>query len=96
MALAREFECKGWTADQYDALIVRCAERLNLAPDQIWPGNVFHWAAVTPTGLHVVDVYESREAGDRLAQEQIGPVAQELGLPMPEITEYEVHSFLTR
>lgn len=96
MALAREFQCKGWTADQYEALLARCAERLNLGRDQIWPGNIFHWAAVTPTGLHVVDVYESREAGDRLAQEQIVPVAQELGLPMPEITEYEVHSFLTR
>ncbi len=96
MALAREFDCKGWTAAQYDALIDRCAERMNLERDRLWPGNMFHWAAVTPSGIHVVDVYESREAGDRLAQEQIAPVAMELGLPMPEITEYEVHSVLAR
>jgi hypothetical protein len=40
-------------------------------------------------------VYESREAADRLAAEQIGPIAGALGLNPPEITEYEVHRILT-
>jgi hypothetical protein len=42
-----------------------------------------------------IDVYESREAADRLAQEKIGPAAAALQLPQPEIEEMEVHAFLT-
>lgn len=57
---------------------------------------VFHWAAKSDVGAHAVDVYESREAADRLANEKIGPLAGELGLPMPEITEYEVHATLSQ
>jgi hypothetical protein len=37
---------------------------------------------------------ENRAAADALAQEKIIPLANELGLPMPEISEYEVHSIL--
>jgi hypothetical protein len=44
--------------------------------------------------MRAVDVYESREAADALAG-QIGPIAGELGLAMPEISEYEVHDYLT-
>ena len=36
------------------------------------------------------DVYESREAADRLVQDSIGPIAADLGLPMPDISEFEV------
>jgi hypothetical protein len=55
---------------------------------------LFHWAATTDGGMRAVDVYESREAADRLAQDRIGPLTAELGLPMPEIAEYEVHNLL--
>jgi hypothetical protein len=57
-------------------------------------GVLYHWAATTPDGVRAVDVYESREAADRLARERIGPLARELGLPMPEISEYEVRAIL--
>lgn len=90
MALAREFDGRGWTEEQYNRLI----EGMDLNGRSA-PGVLFHWAAATTDGMHAVDVYESREAADALAQEKIGPVAQELGLPMPEITEYEVHAILT-
>lgn len=86
MRIARTFEGKGWTSEQYDALI----EKLGGVAA---PGVVFHWAAKTDDGMLAVDVYESREAADRLA-EQIGPAAAELGMPLPNITEYEVHATL--
>jgi hypothetical protein len=89
MAIAREFECRGWTPQQYDTLI----ERMDLGGYSA-PGVLFHWAAQTPHGMRAVDVYESREAADRLAQQLIAPLAQELGLPMPEITEFEVYAIL--
>ena len=90
MAIAREFAGKGWTAQQYDEFI----DRMQLG-GRAAPGVLFHWAAVTEDGMRAVDVYESREAADAVANERIGPLAGELGLPMPEITEYEVHRHLS-
>ena len=68
--IAREFNGRGWTAEQYDALI----ERMQLGGRSA-PGVVFHWAAVTDDGVHAVDVYESRGAADQLAADKIGPLA---------------------
>lgn len=90
MAIAREFNGAGWTPEQYDALI----ERMDLGGHSA-PGVLYHWAAATADGMHAVDVYESREAADSLAQEKIGPIAADLGLPAPEVREYEVHAVLT-
>lgn len=90
MAIAREFDGTGWTTEQYDTLI----DRMGLG-GRTAPGVLYHWAASTPQGMHAVDVYESREAADALVQQKIGPLAQELGLPIPRISEYEVHAILT-
>jgi len=53
------------------------------------PGVLYHWAAQANTGMKAVDVYETRVAADHLAQEQIGPIVAELGLPMPQISELD-------
>ncbi|HVT76170.1 MAG TPA: hypothetical protein VHD87_04005 [Acidimicrobiales bacterium] len=94
MTIARVFEAKGWTAAQYDELIAKLVADLGLAPGRSAPGVLFHWAAATDEGMRAVDVYESREAADTLVQDHIGPIAGALGLPLPEITELEVHNFL--
>ena len=93
MALARVFEGKGWTAQQYDQLMERLLGRLNRGR-RTAPGVLFHWASERPDGMYVVDVYEGREQADRLVQEQVGPIVQEMQLSMPQITEYEVRNFL--
>ena len=90
MPLARIFDAPGWTPEQYDALITRMQLGGHSAP-----GVLFHWAARTESGMKAVDVYQSREAADRLVQEQIGPIAAELGLPLPQVTEFEVYATLT-
>jgi hypothetical protein len=90
MAIAREFHGKGWTGEQYDALI----DRMSLGGHSA-PGVLFHWAAISDEGVHAVDVYESREAADRLVQEKVGPISAELGLAPPEIREYEVRNHLS-
>jgi hypothetical protein len=59
------------------------------------PGVLFHGAAVTGDGVHAVDVYEPREAADRLVQQKVGPAVAELGLPSPDIREYEVRGYLS-
>ena len=94
MAIARQFEGKGWTLDQYDELIAKLVADVGLEPGRSAPGVLFHWAAATDDGVRAVDVYESREAADRLVQEHIGPIAGALGLPLPDISEFDVHSLL--
>lgn len=95
MAIARVFEGKGWTQQQYDELIAKLVADLGLEPGRSAPGVLFHWAASTDDGMRAVDVYESREAADQLVQDHIGPIADALGLPLPDITEFEVHNLLT-
>ena len=90
MAIARIFDAPGWTPEQYDALIARMQLGGHTAP-----GVLFHWAAQTQSGMQAVDVYQSREVADRLVQEKIGPIAGELGLPLPQVTEFEVYATLT-
>ena len=93
MAVAVVLEFKGATLDQYDQVI----ERMGLAPRGSGPpGALFHWVTKTDDTLRVTDVWESREAFDRFAEEQIGPHTQAVGVPgPPETTFYDVHSYLT-
>jgi hypothetical protein len=95
MAIVRTFEAKGWTTDSYDELMRRLVGQLGLPAGKAAPGVLFHWACETDDGMRAVDVYDSRDAADRLVAETIGPIAGELGLELPEINELEVHSYLT-
>ena len=90
MAIARVFDAPGWTTSHYDTLIARMQLGGHAAP-----GVLFHWAAQTDEGMKAVDVYDSREAADRLAQDKIGPIVAELSLPMPRISEFDVWAMLT-
>ena len=93
MAVARIFEGKGWSEDQYDELLSRLLDGIGRGR-RAAPGVLFHWSAATEGGIRAVDVYETREAADTLAG-LIGPIAGELGLAMPEIAEYQVREYLT-
>jgi hypothetical protein len=92
MAVAIEMNFKGATLAQYDQVL----DLMGLTPGgPIPPGAIFHWAAETADGLRVVDVWESREAYDKFAAEQIGPYSQQVGLPgPPETTYYDVYNTL--
>ena len=93
MAVGVVMDLDGATLDQYDQVI----EKMGLTPRGAGPaGLLFHWVAQTDNGIRVTDVWETREQFDRFAQEQIGPYTQEVGIPnAPEISFYEVHSYLT-
>ena len=94
MPVAVEMNFKGATLDQYDQVI----QKMGLvAGGSTPPGAISHWVAKTDDGMRVVDVWESREAYERFAQEKIGPYSREAGIEFePEIRMYEVHNFLTR
>jgi hypothetical protein len=46
-------------------------------------------------GIRVTDVWETREQYEKFAEEQIGPVTQEVGVSAPPQTAFhEVHNYL--
>ena len=93
MPIAVEFVFDGATLEQYDQIMEKMG-LTNGGPTP--PGALFHWAAMTDKGLHVVDVWDSREEFDKFAQEKIGPISAEVGAPAPSLTFYDVHAYVTR
>jgi hypothetical protein len=92
MAVAVILDFESGTTDQYDRVIEKMGFEKG-GPGG--PGGLFHWITKTDGGLRVTDVWEDREHFDKFAQEQIGPITQEMGLPQPQITFHEVHNYLT-
>ena len=93
MAIAVQMDFEGATLEQYDQV----CKLMGLTPKGPGPtGAISHFATMTGSGLRIVDVWESREQFDTFAQEQIGPLSQQAGLPgPPEMQFYEVHSYFT-
>lgn len=93
MAIAAQLDFKGGTLDQYDQVI----SKMGFSPGGPGgPGGLFHWVRKTDDGIRVIDVWETREAFDTFAQEKIGPITVEVGVPNPpEVRVFEVHNYLT-
>jgi hypothetical protein len=93
MAVAVEMNFKGATLDQYEQVIQKMGFTHGGAGA---PHGLFHWVAQTNDGIRVVDVWDSKEAYEQFAQERIGPLTQEVGIPAPPEVKYtEVHNYLT-
>ena len=94
MPVAITMDFKGGTLEQYDEVIAKMGFEPNGpgAPD----GGLFHWVAATEDGIRVTDVWETPEQFQRFADEKIGPITQEVGVPGPPVlTFYDVHNYLT-
>jgi hypothetical protein len=90
MAVAVVMDFEG-TLDQYDQVV----QSMGLTPGgPTPPGALFHWVSATDGGFRVTDVWETREAFEQFAQEQIGPNAGQAGLAPPEPTFHDVHNYL--
>ena len=60
------------------------------------PGGISHCCTKTDNGIRVIDVWESQEAFERFAQEKIGPITADVGIPdHPKVTFFDVHNYLT-
>ena len=94
MAVAIEMSFPGATLDQYDQIL----EKMGLTPGgSVPPGAIFHWVAKTDDGVHVVDVWESKEILERFAEDQIGPFSREVGIEdEPEMRFYDIHNHLSK
>ena len=83
----------GATLPQFDQLL----ESMQLGP--VGPGvsgSLFQWSRHTPDGVRVTEVWQSHDHFETFLREEIEPRLSEVGLPRPEITTYEVHSYLTQ
>jgi hypothetical protein len=91
VAIVMDFE--GGTLAQYDEVI----ERMGFARGgEGADGGLFHWVAATEGGIRVTDVWESAEQYQQFAEEHIGPISQDVGIPAPpQLTFYDVHNYLT-
>lgn len=78
MAISVMFDFKGLTKEKYEQLIQ------NLMTAGAAPvGRMFHIASEKPDGLLVLDVWESPEKVQAFG-EKLGPIAQGLGIAIPE------------
>lgn len=93
MAVAVQLDFEGGTLEQYDQV----CKLMGLTPKGAGPaGSISHFATLTDSGVRVVDVWESKEQFETFAQEQIGPLSQQTGLPgPPAIQFFEVHNYFT-
>jgi hypothetical protein len=88
VALFMEFE--GVTQEQYDEVM----RELGLDREgAAWPsGIISHTAGTGEKGLCVVDVWESRDAFDRFAQERLAAATQKAGVPAPRPLEFQIYN----
>jgi hypothetical protein len=93
MAIGVVLEFEGGTLEQYDQVVAKMGFEPGGAGA---PGGLFHWVTQTDDGIRVTDVWEDRETFERFAQERIGPITAEVGIPNPpKISIFEVHNYLT-
>lgn len=90
MAVAFVLEFEGATLDDYNKVSY---ELMGLEPGgKAPPGALFHWVTATEGGIRVTDVWESDEAFQKFADEEIGPKTAQVGLGEPSVTRHEVHN----
>ena len=83
----------GATPPQFDQLL----ESMGLRPDgQGLTGSLFQWSRRTQDGVRVTEVWRSRHHFEVCLREEIAPRLSEARLREPEITTYDVHTYLTQ
>lgn len=95
MAVAVEvaFHGQGATLENYKkGLTLMGATPGGPHPD---PSCLFHWATESGGGVHVTDVWKTKEAFETFATTKVEPTSKQVGLPKPQIKFIDVASFLT-
>jgi hypothetical protein len=93
VVIAVQLDFQGANIEQYDEI----NEWIGLLPGgpAASPQELFHWVAQVEQGFRVVDVWETREAFERFAQEKLAPICERIGIPRPsDIQFFEVHNYL--
>jgi hypothetical protein len=86
---------EGPGTESYD----RVNEAMDVASDPP-AGLIFHWAGEVDGEWTVTDVWETREAYDKFAEERLMPAVQSVpgaadpNAPRPTISEFAVHNYV--
>ena len=92
-AVAVTLDFIGETPAQMDLLL----DRLDLvAGSPGLPGSLFQWARSSLDGLRVVEVWETQRHFEYFFAREILPAIDQIGIARPQVTSYEVHSYLTQ
>jgi hypothetical protein len=81
----------GATLEQHDAAVTGMGYTLD---GEGQPDCLFHWVAKTDDGIRVVDVWTSRDAFDQTLTGEWAEQSDDLKLPEPRISFYDVHATL--
>src|SRR4051812_41592280 len=73
----------------------RVIERMGLTDGSPPEHAHFHMAGETDGGFRVVDIWDSPEAFDAFAREQIAPLSAEEGFPPPQVSMWEIHNTMS-
>jgi hypothetical protein len=95
MAVAVEvtFHGEGATVEKYNETITKMGTSPGgRHPD---PGCLFHWMSEAGGGLHVTDVWKTKEQFEAFARDKIGPIGEQVGMPKPQIKFIDVDNVLT-
>ncbi|HEX5587281.1 MAG TPA: hypothetical protein VFZ17_08240, partial [Acidimicrobiia bacterium] len=88
MAILMRMDWTGLSTEQYDAV----RKLVNWEGDQP-PGGLAHVAAFDDGGMHVNDIWESREELDRFVGERLMPAVAQAGIEsQPDVTVWEAHA----
>jgi len=91
-AVAVTLDFVGGTLPQNDLLL----EQLGLGPGAPGlPGSLFEWSRSSVDGLRIVEVWQTRRHFDYFFEREILPAIDRIGMPRPDVTTYDVHSYLT-
>ena len=91
MAIGVLMDFAGGDNAAYDRVI----ERMGLGDGRPPAGALFHMAGETESGFRVVDIWESADAYQKFAEQQIAPHAGAEGFPRPQVSIWEIHNTLT-
>ncbi len=83
----------GATLSQVDQLL----KAMQLATGEAGsPGSLFLWSRSTLDGVRITEVWQARRAFELVRAKELNFGLAAARMPQPEITVYEVHSYLTR
>jgi len=92
MAIGMIMQFDNIGTDKYDAVMKEIGLKLN--SNDNWPdGAISHVVGKSPTGMVVVDVWESEEKFGKFFESKLAPgMAKVGGMPEPKITKFPIHN----
>jgi hypothetical protein len=88
MAVGVLMNFAGGSNAAYDRVI----EKMGLTDGRAPEHAIFHMAGEIDGGFRVVDMWDSAEAFQQFAEEQIGPITAAEGFPPPDVSIWQIHN----